>query len=103
MRCAFCGIPFKPRRADAVCCSSECATKFKNLEMTRGKGVYRALYHWRADRKGAHTADNLRFITREIREWIDQDKEAGRPPPPRHAHGADRGQQAKSKRRQADG
>lgn len=97
MKCAFCGVTFEPRRVDAVCCSSKCSTAYKNLEMTRAKAVYRALYHWRADRKGPDTADNLRFITREIREWIDRDKAAGRPPPPKHDHMANRGQQAQKR------
>ena len=98
MKCAFCGKPFTPRRIDAVCCSSVCATKFKNLEMTRGKLIYRAIYRWEADRTDPQRGANLVWIGKEIREWMRQDKALGRPPPPRHDHTADRGQQARKRK-----
>lgn len=97
-RCSFCGKPYEKVRYDQVSCSSRCNINFKNLEMSRAKRIYRVLYWWRLGRqKRFHgvvsMADNLRFLAREIREWIEEDRKLGRPPPPMHDHSADRGHQ----------
>lgn len=96
-KCHFCGQSKRRARYDQTTCGPACNKAFKNLEMTRAKRLYRCLYWWRfeKDKKDAQTADNLRFIAREIRAWIDEDKLAGRPPPPRHDHMMDRGHQVK--------
>lgn len=104
--CAYCGAPFVRHREDQICCPAgsnttnnpgrSCKDDLKNLERTRGMKIYRAIYWWRYKRNDHSLADNLRFITREIRSWIEEDKAAGRPPPPRHRHDLDRGYQRKA-------
>lgn len=99
-KCAFCGNPYVRVRVDQVCCQTQCSLAYKNLERTRAARLYRALYHWRLWKSSSRAgvmgvADNLRFICREIRAWIEEDKRIGRPPPHTHSHDLDRGHQRK--------
>lgn len=84
--CKWCREPFAKRRIDQHYCGTPCSRAADALELKRARAVYRALYHWRNDR-GASKVDLvrmcLRFICREVRDWIDQDRAIGRPPPPR--------------------
>lgn len=91
MKCPECGGAFKSQRFGQAWCSSACNRRAGNRELARARVLYRALYWWRFARSDKETADNLGFICREIRSWIDEDKKAGRAPPPRHRHDADRG------------
>jgi hypothetical protein len=87
--CPECGKPFKKGREGQWLCSTACNRKAGNRELARARVLYRALYWWRYDRR--NSGDDLVFICREIRSWIDEDKRVGRPPPARHRHDADRG------------
>jgi len=89
MNCHNCNNPFTPWRSDQLYCKPECYREADHRELRRARAIYRCLYWWRFQRKTA--MDDLRFICREIRAWIDEDKAAGRPPPPPHRHDADRG------------
>jgi hypothetical protein len=100
MKCAYCGTAFVPLRFDQTVCNKACSTNYKNLEMLRAKRLYRALYHWRYGRlsrgkrlSGPMVAANLWFICREIAAWVREDESLGRPPPPQHDHGMNRGHQ----------
>lgn len=89
-KCPECGTIAERKRVDQVTCSSACNYQLENRAGRRAKVLYRCLYWWRFNRKSA--VDDLRFICREIRSWIDEDREAGRGPPPRHNHQGDRGE-----------
>lgn len=91
MKCPECGRPFVKGREGQAWCSAACNRKAGDRELKRARVLYRALYWWRYKRNDPDTSWNLSFICREIRSWIDEDKLAGRPPPPRHRHDADRG------------
>lgn len=89
--CPECRSEFKPHRYDQAYCCAGCGTKARTRELARGAALYRALYWWRLDRASA--TENLRFICREIKAWIEDDKATGRGPPPKHRHDVDRGHQ----------
>ena len=93
MNCPECRTWFEPRRSDQAYCSTRCNSVAQARELKRARRLYRALYHWRLNRKGEGIAANLRFICNEIAAWIREDREAQRLPPPPHDHMADRGHQ----------
>lgn len=90
-KCRNCGTAFKRRRIDQHYCGTLCSREADKRELKRARAVYRALYGWRDNRSDPSAADDLRFVCREIRDWIEEDREAGRLPPPRHNHNGDRG------------
>lgn len=98
MNCPECRKDFKPRRVDQKFCSSPCNTASETRAMKRARVLYRALYWWRYDRKRS-ARDALRFICREIRDWIEEDADAGRPPPPRYSAGTPQGHEKKPARK----
>ena len=93
VKCRNCGKLYERRRADQHYCSVACSKEADNRELRRARVLYRALYWWRYDRKTS--TDNLCFIAREIRHWIEEDRAVGREPPPRMNFDADRGHQRK--------
>lgn len=92
-RCPECRREFKVGREGQAWCSKECNRVAGNRELARARVLYRALYHWRYNRKSAKM--NLSFICREISHWIQEDRLAQRLPPPPHRHDGDRGHQRK--------
>lgn len=94
-RCPSCSAMFTPRRIDQGYCSVGCSKRGDALELRRARRVYRALYHWRYKRVTAGRL--LVFICREIRSWIEEDRQCQRPPPPMHDLMADRGHQREPK------
>lgn len=81
--CASCQSTFIPRRHDQLYCGqpSTCKTDGQNLELTRGKQAYRALYHLvtcKADERG----EFLALTTQLARAWRDEDRAKGAPLPP---------------------
>lgn len=90
MNCPECRAWFEPKRSDQAYCSAACNKSAATRELARARRVYRALYHWRLDRKGGFGA-NMRFVCREIANWIREDRERQRLPPPPHNHDANRG------------
>ncbi len=93
MDCPECRAWFEPRRSDQAYCSARCNKAGATRELARARRLYRALYHWRLNRKGEGIAANLRFICNEISSWIREDREMQRKPPPPHDHDLDRGHQ----------
>jgi hypothetical protein len=92
--CRECRETYARKRIDQNYCSSVCSRAADNRELKRARAVYRALYHWRNDRSAPKVAlvrTCLRFICREVRDWIDQDRVEGRLPPPRPAEWVPRG------------
>lgn len=92
--CKWCREPFSKRRIDQHHCSTPCSRAADALELKRARAVYRALYHWRNDRSASKVdlvRTCLRFICREVRDWIDQDRAVGRLPPPRPSEWIPRG------------
>lgn len=80
--CKECKGTFKPKRVDQVFCSKECRFEEHNRELSRAKLLYRELYHWRL-KSGRHgTGTFLTQVSQAVRRWIDEDKRAGREPPP---------------------
>ena len=74
--CPECSRPFTSTQPTARTCSRACKTKAANLEATRGKQLYRLAYAWR--HKGAKFSD-LSWL---MDQFIKEDKERGRQPPP---------------------
>ncbi len=97
MNCPECRAWFEPRRSDQRYCSAKCNKAAADRELVRARRVYRALYHWRLDRKGEGIGANLRFVCSEIASWIREDRERQRQPPPPHDHANDRGHQRERK------
>jgi hypothetical protein len=93
MNCPECRAYFEPRRSDQAYCSAACNKAAATRELARARRVYRALYHWRLNRKGEAIGANLKFLCGEIAAWIREDREAQRLPPPAHDHASDRGHQ----------
>ncbi len=93
MNCPECRAWFEPRRTDQGFCSVKCNQAANARELRRARRVYRALYHWRLNRRGEGIAANLRFICNEVAAWIREDREHQRQPPPPHDHANDRGHQ----------
>lgn len=89
--CPECRSWFTPKRRDQAFCSTRCNKKAADRELVRGRRVYRALYHWRLQRRSF--GQNMAFVCREIASWIREDRQAQRLPPPPHDHQADRGHQ----------
>lgn len=89
--CRWCRTQYTKRRIDQAYCSTLCSTNADKLELKRARRLYRALYHWRYNRKDAGKL--LVFICREIRHWIVEDRACQRMPPPKHDLQADRGHQ----------
>ena len=75
--CANCNEPYTTRQPGAIYCSRGCKTEAGNLEMRRGKQLYRLAYHWRLG-KGASFSD-LSWL---MDQFIKEDKQEDRPPPP---------------------
>jgi hypothetical protein len=81
--CLECRGSYTRKRIDQSFCSTACSKKADARELKRARAVYRALYHWRYDRKWSGIGDALRFICREIADWIAEDRQHQRLPPPR--------------------
>lgn len=96
-QCRMCRKVFTPRRSIDFHCGPLCSKRAEVLEMRRARVVYRALYWWRFDRK--NSMDALRFICREIADWIAEDRMSQRLPPPRYDPGQSRGHERKPARR----
>jgi hypothetical protein len=97
MNCPECRSYFEPRRHDQSYCSAICNKAGATRELARARRIYRALYHWRLNRKGEGIGANLKFICSEVASWIREDREAQRQPPPPHDHALDRGHQRERK------
>jgi hypothetical protein len=78
MICSNCRKPFTSPQRSALFCSRSCKTASANFEAARGKQLYRLAYHW-ALGSGPSFSD-LSWL---VRQYIREDKEAGREPPPR--------------------
>jgi len=89
MICPECRAWFEPRRSDQAYCSAACNKSAATRELTRGRRIYRAIYHWRLEHRGFGA--NMRFVCREVASWIREDRERQRQPPPPHNHESDRG------------
>lgn len=97
-QCRMCRVSFAPRRPSLdFYCGALCSKKADVLETRRARVVYRALYWWRLDRK--NVTDALRFICREIADWIAEDRAAQRLPPPRYDPMQTRGHERKPARK----
>lgn len=82
--CAHCGDPLaETAKASARFCSRTCKTNDANLEAARGKQLYRLAYRWRKgygkDEVSRISLSNLSWL---MDQFIREDREAGRPPPP---------------------
>jgi hypothetical protein len=53
-----------------------------NLAIKRGREAYRALYHWRYGQGKGQRASLLGTISTMAKRWVEEDKAAGRAPPP---------------------
>lgn len=89
IQCPECRVRFTPRRSDQAYCSSACNKSASDRELKRGRRIYRAVYHWRLQRKAFGPA--MAWLCREVASWIREDREAQRLPPPPHDHMSDRG------------
>lgn len=75
--CHHCQTTFETYQRNAMHCSRACKTNAANLEATRGKQLYRLAYGWAT--KGQGSFSDLSWL---IRQFVKEDKEAGRQPPP---------------------
>lgn len=50
--------------------------------MLRGREAYRALYHWRLGHGKGARGSLLSTITWMVKGWVEEDRAAGRSPPP---------------------
>lgn len=75
--CNHCGAPFETYRRDAHYCSRTCKTNAANLEAARGKQLYRLAYGWATGNGGSFS--DLSWL---IRQFVKEDRESGRVPPP---------------------
>jgi hypothetical protein len=89
LACAWCASTFRPTRSDQAYCGSPCNKAAATLELRRARRIYRAIYHWRLQRKSFGA--NMAFVCREVAAWIREDRAAQRKPPPPHDHESDRG------------
>lgn len=74
--CAHCLATFETYQRNAVHCSRACKTNAANLEATRGKQLYRLAYGWATGAGGSFS--DLSWL---IRQYVKEDREAGRQPP----------------------
>ena len=75
--CAHCDKPFTSPQRASIFCTRKCKTDAANLEAARGKQLYRLAYNW-ATGKGTSFSD-LSWLARQ---FVKEDREVGRPPPP---------------------
>jgi hypothetical protein len=94
--CPECRATFEPSRSDQAYCSTRCNKAGSDRELKRARRIYRAVYHWRLQRKTF--GQNMAFVCREVAAWIREDREAQRLPPPPHDHDSDRGHQRPPRR-----
>lgn len=79
--CPACGTSFLPRRRDQSNCSTACKVAAANLEASRAREAYRALYHWVYG--GSPPRKRLiNALSQQARAWRDEDRAKGRKPPP---------------------
>lgn len=79
-QCAHCGEPFQTVQPAAIFCSRKCKTDAANLEAARGKQLYRLAYTWAAAGGGMGKAfSDLSWLARQ---FVKEDREVGRVPPP---------------------
>lgn len=78
--CASCGETFLTTQPSALYCSRACKTKEANLEATRGKQLYRLAYHWAM--AGGSMGKAFSDLSWLARQYVKEDREAGRAPPP---------------------
>lgn len=84
-RCLECKTYFIPKRIDQHYClekSPKCRLEAHNRELVRGREIYRAAYHWILSNGKGENAWLLTEVSRKIRQWRDEDRAAGREPPP---------------------
>lgn len=80
--CAECGQPFTARRHDQLFCSGPCRFEDHNRAMKRGREAYRAMYHWRLGQGKGQRGSLIGTISAMAKLWVDEDRAAGRQPPP---------------------
>lgn len=80
--CTECGQPFKVKRFDQVFCSGACRFADHNRAMQRGREAYRAMYHWRLGQGKGQRGSLIGTISNMAKLWVEEDKLAGRNPPP---------------------
>jgi hypothetical protein len=83
--CAECGVSFTSPRDNARFCSAAHQRAFQNRMAARGKVLAPFVLAWIAGRGGGHAGTHpvagpsMREITAIARDFIDEDKAAGRP------------------------
>lgn len=80
--CTECAKPFTRKRHDQVFCSPECRFADHNRAMQRGREAYRAMYHWRLGQGKGQRGSLIGTISAMAKQWVEEDKAAGRNPPP---------------------
>lgn len=78
--CLHCGTSFTSPQRAALFCTRKCKTDAGNLEAARGKQLYRLAMNWAAAGGGMGKAfSDLSWLARE---FVKEDRKAGRPLPP---------------------
>lgn len=95
--CCNCRVRFLPRRFDQEYCSTACNDEAGKRELRRARRVYRVLMRIFGKRKYEGRGADFTFLYREVRSWIEEDRDAQRLPPPKHDHTADRGHQREAR------
>lgn len=80
--CSECSKGFLPKRHDQVFCSPGCRFEDHNRAMQRGREAYRAIYHWRLGHGKGQRGSLISTISTMAKQWVDEDKAAGRSAPP---------------------
>lgn len=81
-QCSECAGQFIPIRHDQVFCSKECRFADHNRAMQRGREAYRAMYHWRLGAGKGQRGSLIGTVSAMAKRWVEEDRAAGRSPPP---------------------